>query len=60
MPEATPVAATVSRGGRMRIPQPVLKALGLSDGDQLVFFVRPGHAAALVTPAAEAFREPKW
>jgi Antidote-toxin recognition MazE, bacterial antitoxin len=51
--------ATV-RSGRIRLPAAVIKALGVNDGGQIVFFLERGRNAALVAPLLESVRAPVW
>jgi bifunctional DNA-binding transcriptional regulator/antitoxin component of YhaV-PrlF toxin-antitoxin module len=62
MAEKHSVVATVSRGGRLRIPREVLERLHLKDGAQIVFFLREDMLATLVAPVASAVQapDPKW
>jgi len=57
-PEA--VTATVSEGGRIRIPSEVLKHLHLRPGQQVVFFLKEGRDAAVVTPLSSAVSVPSF
>lgn len=47
-----PVTATVTKGGKLHLPTRVVKSLNVKEGDQLVFYVKPGRA--LVMPMAAA------
>lgn len=51
------VIATVNQGGRLRLPQKVIDQLRVSDGQQIVFFLRTGRVA-LVAPVDSAVVQP--
>ena len=51
-----PVPAKVTDSGKMHMPIEVLRHLGISPGQQVVFVLKPGGHQALVVPFAEALR----
>lgn len=54
MADAEHVTATVTRGGKLHLPASVMKSLGVSPGQQLMFYVKPGRA--LVVPMSHAIK----
>jgi bifunctional DNA-binding transcriptional regulator/antitoxin component of YhaV-PrlF toxin-antitoxin module len=55
------VIATVSSGGRLRIPKEVVEQLHLKDGQQIAFFLRTNrNDAALVAPVPNLIEPPDW
>jgi bifunctional DNA-binding transcriptional regulator/antitoxin component of YhaV-PrlF toxin-antitoxin module len=52
MDSTEPATATVTRGGKLHLPSRVIKNLNVKEGDQLVFYMKPGRA--LVVPMAAA------
>lgn len=60
MPNPEAVTATVSEGGRIRIPTEVLKHLHLRPGQQIVFFLKEGRDAAMVAPLASSISVPQF
>ncbi|MGI0066853.1 MAG: AbrB/MazE/SpoVT family DNA-binding domain-containing protein [Thermoplasmata archaeon] len=58
--KAHSVVATVSKGGRLRIPQEVIDRLDLKDGKQIVFFLTANRTAALVATGDSAISAPRW
>jgi bifunctional DNA-binding transcriptional regulator/antitoxin component of YhaV-PrlF toxin-antitoxin module len=54
------VAATVSSGGRIRIPQRVLNELGIKDGEQVVFFIHPEKPMAIMARFSSVAKTPEW
>jgi bifunctional DNA-binding transcriptional regulator/antitoxin component of YhaV-PrlF toxin-antitoxin module len=57
MASAEPVTATVTRGGKIHLPSSVMKNLRISEGQQVVFYLKPGKA--LMQPIA-AIAKPTW
>ncbi len=53
-----PVVATVTKGGRIRLPEMVKDWLKIEDGEQVVFYVGKDQSFAVVVPAQEAINEP--
>jgi len=47
--------ATITRGGKLHLPTRVVKNLNVKEGDQLVFYLKPGRA--LVMPMATALHK---
>lgn len=60
MPNPEAVTATVSEGGRVRIPTEVLRHLHLQPGQQIVFFLKEGRNAAMVAPLSSAISVPPF
>jgi AbrB family looped-hinge helix DNA binding protein len=60
MANPEPVTATITEGGRIRIPAEVLRHLRLRAGQQVVFFLKEGKDAAVVAPLATALSVPSF
>lgn len=60
MANPEPVTATVTEGGRIRIPAEVLKHLHLKTGQQIIFFLKEESDAALLAPLADTVNVPKF
>ena len=52
------IVATVSRGGRLRIPREVIERLCLADGEQIAFHFPEGKDVALVAPVSTLVSPP--
>jgi hypothetical protein len=52
------IVATVSRGGRLRIPREVIDRLQLADGEQIAFHFPEGKDVALVAPVSTLVAPP--
>jgi bifunctional DNA-binding transcriptional regulator/antitoxin component of YhaV-PrlF toxin-antitoxin module len=53
-----PVTATVTRGGKIHLPAEVMRSLDVKEGQQVVFYLKPGKA--LIQPIASVLAKPIW
>ena len=52
MEPSEPVTATVTKGGKVHLPSSVMRSLHVKEGQQIVFYVKPGRA--LIEPISAA------